>query len=168
VPHRITVVDDTLVAELATLLVDVVEGGASVGFLLPLTQADAETWWRDALVDPHTRTWVVRDGDGVAGCVRLTRASKANSAHRGEITKLMVARRARRAGLATRLMDVAESTAWDELSLRLLLLDTQTDSPAQPFYLARGWRVVAVIDDYAATPSGEPSATTMMELRRPG
>ena len=51
--------------------------------------------------------------------------------------------------------------------LRLLLLDTETDSPAQPFYVARGWRVVGVIEDYAATPYGEPAATTILELRRP-
>ena len=50
--------------------------------------------------------------------------------------------------------------------MRLVLLDTETDSPAQPFYLERGWSVVGVIADYAATPYGDPAATTIMELRR--
>jgi GNAT superfamily N-acetyltransferase len=98
--------------------------------------------------------------------VRLTRASKPNSRHRGEISKLMVARSARRQGLASRLMETAERAAFDEHSLRLVLLDTETDSPAQPFYVARGWTVVGVIDDYAATPFGDPAPTTLMELRR--
>ena len=158
---------DADVEALAALLVDVVAGGASVGFLLPLPTADAAAWWRDVLPDPLTETWVARDGAGtVVGCVRLTRAWKPNSRHRGEISKLMVAPSARRQGLATRLMDAAETAGWAS-GLRLLLLDTETDSPAQPFYAARGWTVVGVIEDYASTPYGEPAATTIMELRRP-
>jgi ribosomal protein S18 acetylase RimI-like enzyme len=158
---------DRDVDELAALLVDTVEGGASVGFLLPLPHDQAATWWRDVLADALTDTWVARAIDGsIVGCVRLALAWKPNSRHRGEISKLMVARSARRQGLASRLMDVAERSAWDR-ELRLLLLDTETDSPAQPFYVARGWRVVGVIEDYAATPYGDPAATTILELRRP-
>jgi GNAT superfamily N-acetyltransferase len=159
---------DADVEALAALLVDAVESGASVGFLLPLSRAEAATWWREVLPDPLTETWVARDDDGaVVGCVRLTRAWKPNSRHRGEISKLLVATTARRHGLATRLMDTAERAAWS-YGLRLLLLDTETDSPAQPFYAARGWTVVGVIADYAATPYGDPAPTTIMELRRPG
>ena len=160
-------VTDRDVEDLATLLVDTVEGGASVGFLLPLGHDAAATWWREVLADELTSTWVARDDDGlIVASVRLTLAWKPNSRHRGEISKLMVAPRARRQGLASRLMDVAEASAW-ERGLRLLLLDTETDSPAQPFYVARGWRVVGVIEDYAATPYGDPAATTILELRRP-
>jgi ribosomal protein S18 acetylase RimI-like enzyme len=170
VTSRIELLDapaDADVDGLAALLVDAVEGGASVGFLLPLTREDAAAWWREVLPDPWTRTWVARDEDGaVVGSVRLTRAWKPNSRHRGEISKLMVARTARRRGLATALMDAAEAAAW-AMGLRLVLLDTETDSPAQPFYVARGWRVVGVIEDYAATPYGDPAPTTIMELRRP-
>ncbi len=158
---------DRDVDDLAALLVATVEGGASVGFLLPLEHEAAVAWWREVLTDELTDTWVAREHDGViAGCVRLTRAWKPNSRHRGEISKLMVAPRARRQGLASRLMDVAEGSAWSR-DLRLLLLDTETDSPAQPFYVARGWSVVGVIEDYAATPYGDPAATTILELRRP-
>ena len=162
----LTVPTEADVDGLAALLVDAVEDGASVGFLLPLSRADAAAWWREVLPDPLTETWVARDDDGtVVGCVRLTRAWKPNSRHRGEISKLLVASRARRQGLATRLMDTAESAAWAR-GLRLLLLDTETDSPAQPFYSARGWTVVGVIEDYASTPYGDPAPTTIMELRR--
>jgi ribosomal protein S18 acetylase RimI-like enzyme len=158
---------DADVDGLAALLVDTVEGGASVGFLAPLAPRDAAVWWREVLPDPLTDTWVARADDGeVLGCVRLTRAWKPNSRHRGEISKLMVATSARRRGLATRLMDTAEGAGWT-YGLRLLLLDTETDSPAQPFYAARGWTVVGVIEDYASTPYGEPAATTIMQLRRP-
>ena len=158
---------DRDVDQLAVLLVDAVGSGASVGFLLPLGLDESAGWWGEALADPLTETWVARDSDGtIVGCVRLTRAWKPNSSHRGEISKLLVARRARRQGLATRLMETAESAAWAR-GLRLLLLDTETDSPAQAFYAARGWEVVGVIEDYAATPYGDSAATTIMSLRRP-
>jgi GNAT superfamily N-acetyltransferase len=159
--------DERALDELAALLVDTVDGGASVGFLLPLGRDEAASWWREVLEDELTDTWVARDAEGaIVGCVRLTLAWKPNSRHRAEVSKLMVARRARRQGLASRLMDVAEASAW-ERGLRLLLLDTETDSPAQPFYVARGWRVVGVIEDYATTPYGDPAATTILELRHP-
>jgi GNAT superfamily N-acetyltransferase len=159
--------DERALDELAALLVDTVDGGASVGFLLPLGRDEAASWWREVLADELTDTWVARDAEGaIVGCVRLTLAWKPNSRHRAEVSKLMVARRARRQGLASRLMDVAEASAW-ERGLRLLLLDTETDSPAQPFYVARGWRVVGVIEDYATTPYGDPAATTILELRHP-
>jgi GNAT superfamily N-acetyltransferase len=152
---------------LAALLVDVVADGASVGFLLPLPLEEARAWWAETLPDPWTQTWVARDDAGtIVGTVRLTRAWKPNSRHRGEISKLMVATSARRQGLATGLMETAERAAFDGHALRLVLLDTETDSPAQPFYSARGWSVVGVIEDYAATPYGEPAPTTIMELRR--
>jgi hypothetical protein len=36
-------------AELIDLLVDSVEGGASVNFVWPMTRAKAEAWWAGAL-----------------------------------------------------------------------------------------------------------------------
>ena len=49
---------------LADVLVDCVDGGASVGFLAGLAQADAVEWWRSALATSPLRTWVARDDDG--------------------------------------------------------------------------------------------------------
>ena len=73
-------------------------------------------------------------------------------------------RRARGAGIATTLMDHAEAEAVRR-GRTLLLLDTQTGSPAECLYARHGWSVVGVIDDYAALPDGRPAATTIMTKR---
>ncbi len=44
---------DDDVAALAEVLVDCVDGGASVNFLRPMPLADAGDWWRSALADPN-------------------------------------------------------------------------------------------------------------------
>ena len=160
---------DRDVDDLAALLVDTVEGGASVGFLLPLDHDEAAAWWREVLADELTDTWVARDDDGAD---RRRRAP-----HPGVEAELAAPRRDLQAHGRAAAPTAGSRVAADgrrrarglgRADLRLLLLDTETDSPAQPFYVARGWRVVGVIEDYAATPYGEPAATTILELRRPG
>ncbi len=155
-------VSDADVAGLAAVLVNCVDGGASVGFLAPLTRLDAEAWWHSELASPAVRTWVARDEDGtVVGCVRLTPAGKQNAPHRAEVSKLLVSSAARRTGCATALMSALES--WAAAHGRtLLLLDTQTGSPAQNLYSHMGWRVFGVVDSHALTPSGVLADTTYM------
>ena len=44
--RRLLAVDETQIAELAAVLVDCVEGGASVSFMRPLTNERAKGFWR--------------------------------------------------------------------------------------------------------------------------
>ena len=44
--RRLHAVDDTLINQLADVLLDCVEGGASVSFMLPLTRERAVAFWR--------------------------------------------------------------------------------------------------------------------------
>jgi hypothetical protein len=60
--------------ELATLLRDAVEGGASIGFLLPLTAAEAIHYWRevaDALRRLHRILLAARIDQNIVGTVQL-------------------------------------------------------------------------------------------------
>ena len=55
-------------------MIDVVEGGASIGFMLPIDAARAEAFWRRvaAGVDGGERVlFVADDGDGIVGTVQL-------------------------------------------------------------------------------------------------
>ena len=150
------------VAALAAVLVDCVGHGASVGFLAPLDPGDAEAWWRAALATPGTTTWAAYDDQGVVvGCVRLSPATMPNSLHRAEVSKLMVSSRARGAGVASLLMPTLEDAARSR-GLTLLLLDTETGSPAQGFYERRGWQVVGTVPGYALDPHGRLSPTTIL------
>lgn len=136
---------------LAALLADAVDGGASLNFVHPFTAADARAWW----TGQQDRTWVARDGDGIAGTVTLIREHKPNGRHRGEVVKLIVHRRARGRGLGRELLATAERAAADD-GLSLLLLDTETGSAADHLYRAAGWTCYGVVPGYAADPHGTP------------
>ncbi|MFF5026345.1 N-acetyltransferase family protein [Streptomyces collinus] len=153
---------------LALLLADTVAGGASVGFLAPLTPAAADAWWReraDAVAAGRLQVWVAEDGAGrPAGTVGLAMPDKPNSRHRAELVKLMVHRRARGAGLGRLLLATAEQAA-AAAGLTLLHLDTETGSPAERLYRSAGWTRAGTIPDYAANPAGELCPTTLYYKR---
>ncbi|MFF1905538.1 GNAT family N-acetyltransferase [Kitasatospora sp. NPDC058218] len=153
------------VEQLAGLLVDTVEAGASLGFLAPLDPADATAWWQALAPDVaagRLLLWAARaDADGrIAGTVQLRPAVTANGRHRGEVAKLMVGRADRGQRLAGRLLAALEA-AGAEQGLRLLVLDTETGSPAERMYEAAGWTRVGTVPDYATDPAGVPRPTTL-------
>src|SRR6185312_8310241 len=101
-------------AELVDLLVDSVEGGASVNFVWPMTRAKAEAWWAGALASHARGERVILTAEATArldGTVQIILAPQENQAFRADIAKLMVHRRARRQGLGTQLMHAAEAEA---------------------------------------------------------
>ncbi|MEV5610854.1 GNAT family N-acetyltransferase [Streptomyces sp. NPDC052225] len=158
------------VSDLGELLADVVAGGSSLGFLSGLTAADATTWWRErapAVDRGGLAVWVARDGAGrCVGTVSLAFTDWSNGTHRAEVVKLMVHEKARGQGLGRTLLATAERAAADA-GITLLVLDTETGSPAEPLYRTAGWTEVGVIPDYALDPSGVPRPTTLF-YKRPG
>lgn len=49
--RRLTAVDEKQIDELAAVLIDVVEGGATVGFMMPMTHDRAVSFWRRVAED---------------------------------------------------------------------------------------------------------------------
>ncbi|MFE6332177.1 GNAT family N-acetyltransferase [Streptomyces sp. NPDC057806] len=145
--------------ELAELLLDAVEGGASVGFLAPLDRAVAEAWWKDRAQGPFA-VWAALDDGRIVGTVSLAFPDKPNSRHRAELVKLMVHRDARGRGLGRTLLATAEQAA-AAAGITLLHLDTETGSPAEQLYRSAGWTRAGMIPDYAADPGGVPRPTTL-------
>ncbi|MGW1148187.1 GNAT family N-acetyltransferase [Streptomyces sp. NPDC002454] len=159
-----------LVDPLADLLVDTVRAGASLGFLASLEPAAAAAWWRGAApaVDAGLHAvWVTLDAAGPTGTVGVRFTETPNGVHRAELVKLMVHRRARGRGLARALLAAAERGA-AEAGVRLLCLDTETDSPAERLYRTAGWEAAGTIPDYAADPHGTLRATTLFYKRVDG
>ncbi|EWS99723.1 acetyltransferase [Intrasporangium oryzae NRRL B-24470] len=152
---------------LGGLLVDSVEGGASVGFLDTVTTAEAQAWWAGVLDDPDSLTWVARDGDDIVGSVRLLLVTMPNGLHRAEVSKVLVRRSHRGRGLARQLMEAAETEA-RRLGRSLLVLDTQTGSDAEGIYAHLGWTRLGEIPDYAGAPDGTLVGTTIMFKRLAG
>ncbi|MER5182286.1 GNAT family N-acetyltransferase [Streptomyces sp. NPDC002896] len=148
---------------LGDLLSDVVAGGSSLGFLAPFDPAAAAEWWRSlvpAVADDRLAVWTARDGDRVIGTVSVAFVDKPNGRHRAEINKLMVHRAARGQGLGRTLLTTAEREA-AAAGVTLLILDTETASPAELLYRAAGWTQAGVIPDFATDPAGTLHPTTL-------
>ncbi|MCG7209039.1 GNAT family N-acetyltransferase [Streptomyces arenae] len=154
--------------ELAELLADTVNAGASVGFLAPLGRDRALAWWRgraDAVAAGQLAVWAALDGAGRAvGTVGLAFPDKPNSRHRAELVKLMVHRDTRGQGVGRGLLAAAEAAAADA-GITLLHLDTETDSPAEHLYRSAGWTRAGIIPDYALDPYGALRPTTLYYKR---
>ncbi|MEV5437034.1 GNAT family N-acetyltransferase [Streptomyces sp. NPDC052682] len=153
--------------ELAALLADTVDGGASVGFLAPLGRPQAVAWWRGraaAVAAGQLAVWAAYGEGRVLGTVSLVFPDKPNSRHRAELVKLMVHRDARGQGLGRALLATAEQAA-AAAGITLLHLDTETDSPAEHLYRSAGWMPIGSIPDYAADPGGVLRPTTIYYKR---
>ena len=147
---------------LGELLVDAVEGGASVSMMPGLSLDEATSWWaaRSAEVaDGTTTPFVAFEGDRVIGSVLLIRARQPNAPHRAEIAKVLVHQTARRRGLGRALMQHAEDAARSE-GRWLLILDTVPGSAADSLYRATGWNTAGTVPNFALLPNGEPGPTT--------
>ena len=148
---------------LCDVLVDCVEGGASVSFMLPMSRAKAETFWRDAARSVERGERVVLAAEDAAGAivgtVQVIWAQPENQPHRGDLAKMLVHRRARRHGVGEALLEAAERSAL-EAGRTLLVLDTAS-AGAERLYVRRGWQRCGVIPDYALMPDGPPCATTI-------
>ena len=126
--RRLHTLDDAQIDELAGVLIDCVESGASVGFLHPLSRERAVAFWRrvaQGVAAGERVLLVAEDARGVCGTVQLVLAQLENQPHRAELSKLLVHRRARRQGLGAALTRAAEAAARD-CGRTLLVLDTAT------------------------------------------
>lgn len=147
---------------LAAVLADCVADGASVGYMTPFSHADARAAFEGmaAEVEADRRLLLAAFADGrVVGTVQVILELPPNQPHRGEITKLLVHRSARRRGIAELLMAHAESEARVE-GKTLLVLDAVTGGDAERLYTRLGWTKVGAIPDYALFPDGRLCSTT--------
>lgn len=142
---------------LIDLLIDIVEGGNSVGFVLPLLRSEVGDYWdglAPSIDDGNRLLWVARDHAGLLGTAQLELTRKKNGVNRAEIQKLLVRTRARRRGVARALMQAVEARAL-ELRRGLLFLDTEAGSVAESFYRALGYTCIGGLPEYACSPLGE-------------
>lgn len=153
--------------ELGAVLVDCVEGGASVSFMPPFGLEEARAFWRGvagAVGAGETLLVVALHEGRVAGTVQVGLKQTPNQPHRADVKKLLVYRDARGLGLSRLLMQAAEDGA-AKAGKVLLVLDTATGSPAEAIYARFGWQRVGVIPDYALYPDGSFCGTTIFYKR---
>ncbi|CAB3698809.1 GNAT family N-acetyltransferase [Paraburkholderia rhynchosiae] len=148
---------------LADVLIDCVEGGASVSFMLPISRQTAVQFWIRVAADVARGERVLliaeHENGQIVGTVQLITALPENQPHRADVAKMLVHRRARRCGVAQRLMAEVERVAREEKK-SVLVLDTVTGGDAERLYARAGWERVGTVPNYALMPDGEFCATT--------
>ncbi len=150
------------VEQLTDVLLDCVNGGASVGFMQPFTRERARSFWERVArgVAAGERALLVAEDDrGIGGTVQLILDLPDNQPHRADLVKMLVHGRARRRGLGEALMRAAEGAAL-ECGRTLLVLDAVTGGDAARLYERLGWTKVGDIPGYALFPQGGPCGTT--------
>src|SRR5438270_4951358 len=139
------------IEQLADLLIDAVDSGASIGFMPPVSKAEALAYWRDVIDAMRTGRRVLLvalDIDLDEGSVQLDLEPRANGNHRAEVIKLFVHRRARRRGLAKALMSQVEAVA-RRLGRTLLLMDTRKGGEAEKMCQSLGYIRYGEVPGYA-------------------
>jgi GNAT superfamily N-acetyltransferase len=153
---------DSEIRELSEVLIDCVEGGASVSFMLPITRATADAFWRnvDQSVARGERILLIAEDSAgrIMGTVQIVFAEAENQPHRADIAKMLVHRRARKHGVGAALLAAAESAALNA-GRTVLVLDTASDD-AERLYARLGWQRCGVIPGYALLPGGGLCNTT--------
>ncbi|MGE7904985.1 N-acetyltransferase family protein [Peribacillus sp. NPDC094092] len=138
---------------LSELLVQVVEHGASIGFLPPMKRSEAIDYWGGVL-NPDVKLFVAKLQGEIVGTVQLHVCSKQNGSHRAEIAKLMTHTGYRRNGIGRSLMLEAEKRAKQE-GRTLLVLDTREGDPSNSLYTSLGYIQAGRIPEYAKSANGE-------------
>jgi acetyltransferase len=149
------------IEQLSDLLIDAVDSGASVGFLPPLSRAEADAYWRsvvDAMLEGSRVLLAAMEGGVLQGSVQLQLEMRANGNHRAEAMKLFVHRRARRRGLAKGLMTAVESTA-RKSGRTLLLMDTRKGGDAHRMCESLGYAAFGEVPGYARSADGQLHTT---------
>ena len=160
--RRLHTIEEAQIEALATVAMDCVEGGASVGFMHPFTRDRAVAFWHrvaQGVAAGERVILVAEDSQGICGTVQLVVALPENQPHRADLCKMLVHRRARKKGLGAALMRAAEDLA-RECGKSVVVLDAVTDGDAARLYETLGWVRVGDIPNYALMPGGEPCSTT--------
>jgi len=142
---------------LSDLLMEVVEDGASIGFLPPMKQSEAAMYW-EAVLSHEVILFVAKIDDRIVGSVQLHLCTKQNGGHRAEIAKLMTHSSYRLRGIGRSLMQKAEGRARNE-GRTLLVLDTREGDPSNNLYASLGYIEAGRIPDYAKSANGQLDAT---------
>jgi len=155
--QEVKAMEPQILKELAELLINVVEDGASIGFLSPLSKDDAIEYWKEAIA-PGVIVLIAKVNGKIVGTIQLQMEMKENGSHRAEVAKLMVETTYRRNGIAKLLMAAIEEIA--KLAGRsLLVLDTRSGDHSNYLYRSMEYIEAGQIPKYAKSSSGNLDTT---------
>ncbi len=160
-PPTVRVVGSTelehLLPALVELLRESVNGGASLGFLPPLTLHEARRYWLS--LGPELRggsrlLFAAYVANRLAGSGQLALPSWPTAHHRAELNKVMVAAGLRGHGIGRTLLHAIHDRARQQ-GRSLLVLNARRGDPAETFYKRLGYREAGVIPGYLIGAAGQ-------------
>jgi GNAT superfamily N-acetyltransferase len=160
-------IPDAALEQLALVLVDCVEGGASVSFMAPFTQEQGLAFFRkvaNSVVAGDTVLLAAKLDGKIIGTVQLGLDTPPNQPHRADVKKMLVHRSSRGRGVGADLMARVEAEA-RKLGRWLLVLDTVPGDNGYRLYRRAGWTESGIIPDYAMFPDGRLCDTALFWKR---
>jgi ribosomal protein S18 acetylase RimI-like enzyme len=160
-------VEEAALDQLADVLVDCVEGGASVSFMSPFSHDQGLGFFRkvaSSVASGDTVLLAAKLDGNIVGTVQLGLDTPPNQPHRADIKKMLVHRGVRGRGIGALLMAEVEEEA-RRRGRWLLVLDTVPGENGHRLYLRAGWNQTGIVPDYALFPDGRPCDTAIMWKR---
>jgi GNAT superfamily N-acetyltransferase len=157
-------VSECALDELAEVLADCVEGGASVNFMSPYSPGEARRFFdkvASGVASGDIVLLVARLEGRIVGTVQLGLDTPPNQLHRADVKKMLVHRSARGRGIGAALMAAIEEQARQH-GRWLLVLDTVPGESGHRLYLRSGWLQSGTIPDFAQFPDGRFCDTAIM------
>lgn len=148
-----------ILRDLVVVLRDSISNNYSIGFLATDSDESLREFWISELQRSNNSLFCAWNESELIGTVIITRETRTNGRHRGELRKLMVHSDHQGRGVGSRLEKLACAAA-KESGISLLYLDSATDFLVNEKYEAWGWQRVGSIPSYAADPFGKLIATT--------
>ena len=158
---------DRALNELADVLVDCVDGGASVSFMAGFSQSDARKFFGKAesgIASGDLVLLAARVDGKIIGTVQIGLDTPPNQLHRADVKKMLVHRSARGRGIGMALMKAIEAEALKR-NRWLLVLDTVPGESGHRLYLRAAWQQSGIVPDYALFPDGRLCDTAFMWKR---
>ena len=142
---------------LIELLSDAVSTGASVGFVQPLEYREALIYWQGVIADLErdSRVLLIAELDGrIVGTGQLILETRANAAHRAEVSKVLVHSAFRQRGIGRCLTQALEREALSH-GRTLLHLDTRAGDHSEVLYESVGYTPIGGIPNWARHPTDD-------------
>ena len=159
---RVHSLDSIDIESVATLFLEIVKEGASLGFMPEMTLGESKSYWQAKLsgLGLELVMFLAREDNVLVGYVLLDRNPMPNGRHRADVQKMLVKSSHRGRYIARSLLVELESWA-QQIGITLLILDTETGSGAETLYRNLGWQEIAKIEGYAYARDGELISTTL-------
>jgi len=152
-----------VLTQLSEMILQAVEDGASIDFLIDCTHADILSFWQKQarrIAEGRLALLAALQGDDLVGTVSLCLDTPPNQPHRAAVKTMMVRREMQRRGIGTALLALAETEA-RQRNRWLLMMETVSGGPADRLFERANWEKVGDVPALYVLPHGGLAPSTL-------